>query len=41
MTLVIGAVIFVWWLYCLVKQTPEEYEEIRKAVEYETEHSGM
>lgn len=34
-------IIMVYWLYCLVNQTPEEYEEIRKAVEYEIEHSSM
>lgn len=32
-----GAAIFIYWLVCIVKQTPEEYEEIRWSVEEETE----
>jgi len=38
MTLVVGLAVFIFWVVCLVRQTPEEYEEIRKSVELE-EHN--
>ena len=33
--IIAGVVIFIYWLGSLAKQTPEEYEEIRRSVEEE------
>lgn len=33
--LIAGAAALIYWIVCLANQTPEEYEEIRWAVEEE------
>lgn len=29
---------FIYWVYCIVNQTPEEYEDIKRKLEEEENH---